>query len=101
MYVYNHFFMSTFSDPHVRDTYITGLVLTLSEIFSISENSKKEAIYSELHAMDDESLLRKKDLIENYLDQTRQFLTKEIGQVVRAIHVQEEVEERESLTLNF
>lgn len=93
--------MSTFSDPHVRDTFIIGLVITLSEIFVITESGKKEAIYKELHAMDDESLLRKKDLIENYLDQTRQFLTKEISQVVQAMHTQEEMEEKEALTINF
>ncbi len=93
--------MSTFSDPHVRDTFIIGLVITLSEIFVITENGKKEAIYKELHEMDDESLLRKKDLIENYLEQTRQFLTKEISQVVQAMHTQEEMEEKEALTINF
>ncbi len=92
---------SSFSDAHVRDTYITEIVLILAEIFSITESEKKEAIYAELHAMDDESLLRKKDLIENYLDQTRQFLTKEINQVIQAIHIQEETEEKESLTITF
>ena len=101
MYVYNHFFMTTFSDSHVRDTFIIGLVTTLSEIFVITESNRKEAIYNELHAMDDESLLRKKDLIENYLEQTRQFLTKEISQVVHAMHAQEEMEEKEALTINF
>ena len=94
---------SRFSDPHVRDAYITEIVLILSEIFSITENDKKEAIYAELHDMDDVSLLRKKDLIENYFRSLEELKKKHIFQITKIGNEFIEKEERANtnLIINF
>lgn len=95
--------MSTFSDPQVRDIFITEIVLTLAEIFGITENTKKEAIYKELHAMDDESLLRKKDLIENYFKAVEDLKKKHIQKITKIGNEFLEKEERANtnLIINF
>lgn len=94
---------SRFSDPHVRDAYINEIVLILSEIFSITESDKKEAIYAELHDMDDASLLRKKDLIENYFQSLEALKKKHIFQITKIGNEFIEKEERAStnLIINF
>lgn len=94
---------SHFSDPHIRDAFITELVLILAEIFTITESTKKEAIYAELHTMDDESLVRKKDLIENYFQSVEKLKKKQIFQITKIGNQFLEKEERANadLIINF
>ncbi len=94
---------SYFSDPHIRDAYITEIVIVLAEIFTITESSKKEAIYLELHEMDDESLLRKKDLLENYFRAVEDLKKKHIHQISKIGNEFLEKEERANtnLIINF
>ncbi len=94
---------SHFSDPHIRDAFITELVLILAEIFTITESTKKEAIYAELHTMDDESLVRKRDLIENYFQSVEELKKKQIFQITKIGNQFLEKEERANadLIINF
>ena len=78
---------SQFVDEQTRQQYIIGITEILAQIFEIVDPIQKQTIYTELAALDDETLLEKQVSIEEYFKKNIKIHTNYFNQLTKIEHI--------------
>ena len=92
---------SHFTDETTRQEYVVSITKILCQIFDITDGEKKQALYSELAALDDADLVEKQKYIEEHLMEKAQMMSSFLSQISLKEHLFEEEQEKSELTLSF
>ena len=84
--------MNLFSSPQVRRDFIIGITDILAKIYKVTDPSLKRDIFHELNKLSDRELIAKKDLVQNYLEQSTQTINSYTNKLSR---IENEYMERE------
>ncbi len=92
---------SRFTDETTRQEYVASITKILCQIFDITDDTKKYALYIELAAFDDDVLVEKQKYIEEHLMDKAQMMSSFLSRISLKEHLFEEEQEKSELTLNF
>ncbi len=80
-----------------RKNFIVGITEIILQIFEIDDENKRDTIISELKSLDDRSLLKKKDDIDDYFGQAAEINKSYFYRLLHMEHLFLENEERKSI----
>jgi hypothetical protein len=77
-----------------RKNFIIGITEIILQIFDINSEERRNMIISELSALDDATLLEKKDAIDDYFSQANEINKSFFYQILRMEHLYLEKDEQ-------
>lgn len=97
LYFTSYWIMEPLFTEDARKNFIVGITEIILQIFEIDDEGKRETIMGDLKSLDDSSLLKKKDDIDDYFGQAAEINKSYFYRLLHMEHLFLENEERRNI----